>query len=426
MKKILVTAYAVNPYKGSEDGMGWNFILQIAKLNYVVAVTRKNNRTSIERYFDEHDELNELKQRITFLYFDWPQQLLWWKKGSLLSMIYFYFWQLSCAVWLRRRKLNVDIVHNLNFHNDWTPSFLWLLNKPFVWGPVGHHPKIPKQFILPVYGYKAYLKDRLLWVSKEFFWTVDPFLFITRKMAAHIICMNSDVACHLHPPSKKYSIIPSVAVEPPVLNNDKQQEFFNVLSVGRIEPLKGFDITVKSFARFYHQLAKEQQLKVRLTLVGSGSQLDNIKQLVRRENIEQCTQIIEWQPREEVKRLYQNASVFMFPSHEGAGMVVAEAMSYKLPVICWDNSGPGEFIHPSSMLSIPYQSYQVSVNRFAKRIQLLFEDKMLYQKESTMAYGRYNDYLKWELRSKQLNEIYSTCYKQEVAPGTIHTRQSLT
>ena len=42
--KILITAYAVNPYKGSEDGTGWNMIQEIAKYNNVIAITRKNNR----------------------------------------------------------------------------------------------------------------------------------------------------------------------------------------------------------------------------------------------------------------------------------------------------------------------------------------------------------------------------------------------
>ena len=36
--------------------------------------------------------------------------------------------------------------------------------------------------------------------------------------------------------------------------------------------------------------------------------------------------------------------LFSFPSHEGAGMVVAEAMSFGLPVVCLNNEGPGEFI----------------------------------------------------------------------------------
>ena len=51
---ILLSAYAVNPYHGSEDGMGWNFINQIARFNKIIAVVRKNTRTDIERYMIDH------------------------------------------------------------------------------------------------------------------------------------------------------------------------------------------------------------------------------------------------------------------------------------------------------------------------------------------------------------------------------------
>ena len=57
MKTILASAYAINPYKGSEDGMGWNFVLQIAKYNQVIAITRENNRPHIEKYIAENPNL---------------------------------------------------------------------------------------------------------------------------------------------------------------------------------------------------------------------------------------------------------------------------------------------------------------------------------------------------------------------------------
>ena len=88
MKTILLTAYAINPYKGSEDGMGWNFVLQAARHQRVIAVTRRNNRPHIERYLSEHTiaQVNN----ITFLYFDLPAWTCFWKKGPTLSLIYFY------------------------------------------------------------------------------------------------------------------------------------------------------------------------------------------------------------------------------------------------------------------------------------------------------------------------------------------------
>jgi len=51
----------------------------------------------------------------------------------------------------KKQKITYDIVHNINFHNDWTPSYLHQLNKPFVWGPIGHHSKIPRQYLEKVF-----------------------------------------------------------------------------------------------------------------------------------------------------------------------------------------------------------------------------------------------------------------------------------
>ena len=125
-----MTAYAINPYKGSEDGMGWNFSLQAARHSKIIAVTRKNNRSAIEKFI--HENPDERYANLEFRYFDWPNWMLFWKKGPLLSLIYYYFWQLSLAIHVRFRKWNFDLAHNLNFHNDWTPSFLWITGKPLV------------------------------------------------------------------------------------------------------------------------------------------------------------------------------------------------------------------------------------------------------------------------------------------------------
>ena len=53
-KRVLTTAYDVNPFKGSESGTGWNFAYQLSLYNHVTLVTRKNNRQEIERYIKEN------------------------------------------------------------------------------------------------------------------------------------------------------------------------------------------------------------------------------------------------------------------------------------------------------------------------------------------------------------------------------------
>ena len=78
MKTILASTYAVNPTKGSEDGMGWNYVLQIARFNKVIAVTRENNKSAIEEFMksDPKPEYNNIR----FLYFDLPYWMRFWKK----------------------------------------------------------------------------------------------------------------------------------------------------------------------------------------------------------------------------------------------------------------------------------------------------------------------------------------------------------
>jgi glycosyltransferase involved in cell wall biosynthesis len=406
MKKILITAYAVNPYKGSEDAMGWNMLLQAARHHIVIGVTRKNNRPAIEKYMAEHPELYDQFSRLAFMYFDWPKWMLGWKKGPLLSMIYYYCWQLTVALWLKQKTVDVDIVHNLNFHNDWTPSFLWMLGTPFVWGQVGHHPKIPREYLLPVYGKKEYFKDRLLWILKNLFWHVDPFLYLTKKTAAVVICMNREAVRKLRLKSN-YIVHPSVAAqEVGQVNSNNISAQFRVLSVGRFVPLKGFDRTIKSFALFYKSLPGDKRDKVKLTLAGSGPCKKMLQEMAIEEGVQQAVEFIDWLPKEEVSKLYRSASLFLFPSHEGAGMVVPEAMSYSLPVLCLKNCGPGEMIHPASALSVPYGTYDDTITSLAGQISKLYSDAGSMLLEKKLSGMRFKELFNWDVRGEMLKEAY--------------------
>jgi glycosyltransferase involved in cell wall biosynthesis len=404
MKTILITAYAVNPYKGSEDAMGWNMLLQAARYNKIIAVTRKNNRKDIEKYYDEHIADSDTLSQLSFIYFDWPKWMIFWKKGPMLSMIYYYFWQISLVTWLMSRNLKIDIAHNLNFHNDWTPSFLWLLGKPFVWGHIGHHPKIERRFLLPVYGKKEYMKDRLMWLVKNLFWKLDPFLFITKKTASKIICMNSSVAEKISL-SKNYIVHPSVAAD----KREKEtfaKDKFQVLSVGRFVPLKGFDLTIKSFAAFYHGLPDCKKNNVSLCLVGTGPFKDKMLQWIADEKISHVTSVIEWMPRHQLDSLYKGSSVFLFPSHEGAGMVVPEAMSFQLPVLCLKNCGPGEFLHPESQLAVIPSTYDETIANLASKLSSLAYFPAFIARESALSALRFDELFHWDVRGEMLKKIY--------------------
>lgn len=402
---ILASCYAVNPYKGSEDAMGWNFICQIARFRKVIAITRENNRAHIEKYISENPA--GIYRNITFLYFDLPYWMRFWKKGSRGALLYYYLWQKGIVSFVKKQKLEFDIAHNVNFHNDWTPSFLWKLRKPMLWGPVGHHPLIPKQY-LNMYSKTHFIKDRLTWMVKNFFWKFSSSLKNTIRHSGHIWCMNTSVPKKLNLTENSYSLYPSVATE------DFKQHLettpksgFTVMSVGRFVPLKGFDLTIRSFIEFISQLEEKDKAKCKLILVGAGEQKALYESLIERSGMNDFIEIKEWIERKELMKLYNSSSVFLFPSHEGAGMVVPEALCFGLPVICLQNEGPGEFINNSCGITVPKQNYKKTLEELSMALVRLYLDEPLRKKLSLGARKQYIEKFSWEKRGEQLNEIYN-------------------
>ncbi|MFD2602753.1 glycosyltransferase family 4 protein [Flavobacterium suzhouense] len=404
-RTILASCYAVNPYKGSEDAMGWNFVMQIARFNKVIAVTRENNREAIERFM----AINPASEysNITFLYFDLPYYMRFWKKGSRGAILYFYLWQKGIVSFVKKQKLSFDIAHNVNFHNDWTPSFLWKLNKPLVWGPVGHHPLIPKMYLRP-YSLNYSIKDSLTWLVKKIFWNYSSALKETKDNSAHIWCMNTDVPVKLNLKGNSYSVFPSVASEDYSDTVEVgETQGFHIISAGRFVPLKGFDLTIRSFIQFLDRIPFEERENCKLTLVGSGPEKGFYEQLINNSIAKDNIEIIEWIERKELMKLYAKSSVFMFPSHEGAGMVVAEALSFGLPVICLDNIGPGQYITPECGFIIPQTNYDATVSGLDDALYKLFNDNSLLAKMSRNARERYNERFTWNSRGEHLKEIYN-------------------
>ncbi len=396
MKTILVTAYAVNPYKGSEDGTGWNWLLQIAKNNRVIAITRKNNQKAIEQFFDEHPQ----KTTIQFYYFDLPKWLYFWKRKEKGALLYYQLWLIGVAIFSFQFRKIVDIAHHLNFHNDYMPPFLWLLRKPFVWGPIGHHPAIPFNYAMQ-YGFAFALVDQFRFYAKKFYKFINPFYWMAIFFTEKIIAINSQSSTALN----KNVVIPAVAANPQIskaVDNSK----FTVLFVGRFENLKGVDIALDSFIRCYNSLYEEDKDKIEMIFIGKGTLYNHIKKKLHDNNLFDTIKMYDWMPQQDVLAYFNSASVFFFPSFEGAGMVVPEALSFRLPVVCFDNEGPGELSPPNSKLKIKYTTREKSVADFAKILSKLFYDKSFLNDEKKIAIDFFDSHLSWDVKGLQIQKIY--------------------
>ena len=112
--RVIASAYACEPEKGSEPGVGWNWARQIARFHEVWVITRKNNRAAIEAALAK-----EAVSNVHWVYFDLPRWASFWKKNRRGVHLYYYLWQIGA--YLRVRKLHREfcfqLAHHLTFAN---------------------------------------------------------------------------------------------------------------------------------------------------------------------------------------------------------------------------------------------------------------------------------------------------------------------
>ena len=138
--KVLISAYACEPGKGSEPGAGWNWSLAAARDNEVWVLTRANNRAAIE---------TELAQRpqpsLTFVYVDLPSWARRWKRGQRGVRLYYSLWQVAAFREAKRlhAEIHFDLVHHVTFANAWLPALVGFVDAPFVLGPVDAGMSVP-------------------------------------------------------------------------------------------------------------------------------------------------------------------------------------------------------------------------------------------------------------------------------------------
>lgn len=408
MKTILITAYAVNPFKGSEDGTGWNMVKEISKEFKVILITRKNNVPHLERYFNEIEP--ELKDRIEYHGFDLSDWILKWKKrlGTKGHVVYFYFWQRSIIRFLKQRSFEFSASMSLNFHSDSHPHFLWKLNKPCLWGPIGHHPRIPKSFILKTYGIKAYLIDRMFYRVKWVMRNVNPAFRKAVRKSERIFVINSSIRKVIGAPVNKTIELSAVAAKVVPTTRAVESHLFTVLCAGRFHFMKGFDVAIRSFFEFLDELSPSERKQARLVLVGKGPEKSMLQKIANESPYSDKVEWVEWIEHSEMDNLYANSDIFLFPSHEGAGMVVPEAMSHGLPVLTFDNVGPGELVGMKE-LAIEYGSYSESIKRFGDKLFSLYSNRKELLKFKKRIREKHLRHLTWEAKGrmlrKELNQI---------------------
>jgi len=176
----------------------------------------------------------------------------------------------------------------------------------------------------------------------------------------------------------------------------------NLLFVGRLVPYKCADVVIESIGK----LDQAIQSKIRLTIVGDGSERNNLENRVKELNLAEIVSFAGWVNQSETLDYYRKADIFCFPSiREFGGAVVIEAMACGLPCIVANNGGIGEYVNEETGFKIEPISREYLTQELTSKIKMLVEDHKLRESMSAKAIERAREF-EWENKARKIAEIY--------------------
>lgn len=115
-----------------------------------------------------------------------------------------------------------------------------------------------------------------------------------------------------------------------------------ILSVARLNPVKGLDVAIRAVKEL---LGAKPGLEIRYRIVGQGSEREALVTLVRDLDLEASVQFLGELSLPDVIEQYRRAHLFLLSSHaEGLPNVLKEAQAVGLPVVATEVGGVSEIV----------------------------------------------------------------------------------
>lgn len=408
--KVLLSAYSCEPGRGSEPGVGWNVVREVANYHEVWVLTRPDESGAV---IDAELARNPVPN-LHFVYFTLPIWANGWRWGSTGAMqLHYYFWQIQAYFVARRlhRQIKFDLVHHVTFVKYSNPSFLSLLPVPFIWGPVGGGESAPKAFWqdFSLRG-KAYetLRDLARWLGES-----DPFVRLTAQRSALARATTEDTAKRLHQiGARNVQVFSQVGLSKEEIGCLTQHAMpdtspVRFISIGRLLHWKGFHLGLRAFAQAALPDAE-------YWILGDGPESGRLQALTEELGITRQVKFWGELPRDKAFHMLGECNVLVHPSlHESGGFVCLEAMVAGRPVICLNLGGPAVQVTEDTGFKVPALTPEQAVRGLAEAMAHLAKDSELRVRMGQAGQKRVSEAYSWETKGQSLARLYEEILDQQ-------------
>ncbi len=141
-------------------------------------------------------------------------------------------------------------------------------------------------------------------------------------------------------PEEKFVVINN-GIQNPDFDQNSKKYGKTLFFAGRLEKSKGVDILLQAVKSVF-----STHTDANLVIAGKGPEEQDLKELAKSLGIAQNTHFAGWTEKEDLAKLYSNASVFVLPTIriEGFPMTLVEASAYGLALMASDVGGNSDAV----------------------------------------------------------------------------------
>ncbi|CAN5451961.1 hypothetical protein BH10PLA1_BH10PLA1_10990 [soil metagenome] len=420
-RRILISAYTMSPSRGSEPAGAWNVVTRLAAHHDVTVLTCPAPEGT-----DYRDETFAYlrKNRISGLNVHYvaapPLARALMKPTGTLARLFYY---IGYASWQRAvlkvaRELHAqhpyDLVHQLNMTGYREPGYLWKLDAPFVWGPIGGACNMPWSF-LSMMG----AKDKLFYGLRNIANIFQRYTNVRCRRAAHAAQKIWTIG------SDEKNLVENIwkrDIAESMLDSGTDPKPRESTNYDGTRPLRlvwsGVHIGRKALPILLRALAPLKDThKIEVTVLGAGPQTEAWDTVASEAGV---TGMIRWKgklSRDAAMAEMTKADALVFTSlSEGAPYVVLEALSMGLPVLCHDACGMAVAVDHTSGIKVPLIDPATSIRGFSAAIARLADDPIELRRLSNGAVRRATE-LTWDAKVEQICRVYDRIF---AAPSALH------
>ena len=284
------------------------------------------------------------------------------------------------------------------------PGYLWKLDKPLVWGPIGGMEAVPRAFLRG-----APLWMRLFQGLKRGLTTLQirfsPHIHRAFQEADALIAATPSAQRLIQETQHRDSVwIPETGCycREEEIPGKRTPEGFHILWIGKFDFRKRLDLALRAI----REVRDLEGLRFHIVGTGSDAQVRTYKALAAELGIDSLCQWHGQVDNGTVHEMMRQAHLFLFTSiSETTSTVVPEAINNGLPVVCFDACGFGPLVTDRIGRKAPLSDPGQAVQDFAGHIRQLCRDRDLLDSLSGNCREACKE-LSWAEKARRVTEIY--------------------